>query len=136
MRADRLARIDFIARYAGRRRPQWIAERLGISPGAVIRLMWREGLSPTQRDDLLTTGHAADILGYSQQWINGLCRRGILHGWRNPGGRWWLIPREEIQRFLVDIGKRSSDPRLTDVLAWPRVLVARRRPKSRGARSR
>lgn len=129
--------IDFISRYAGRRTVEWIAERLRVKPVTVRVIMWEEGIAPTLRDDLLTTGHVADILGYSQQWVLRLWKRGRLRGWRNPGGRWLLIPREEVQSFLARQGRTSDDPRLTDELAWPRVIVRRGRPKGgvRGLRA-
>ncbi len=128
--AERAARIDFIARYVGRRTVAWIAGRLGLAEATVWNLIYAEGLSPTQRDDLLTSGQAAEVLGVSQQWVTTLIRRGELHGRRNPGGRWWLVPRHEVERLAsryLPRGARRDDPRLTEALAWPRALTRRRR---------
>jgi excisionase family DNA binding protein len=122
--------VDVIARYVGYRTPEWIAKRLGISARRVRNLIWQEGLCPTQRDELLTTGEAAEILGYTQQWVLRLVKAGKLRGHRNPGGRWMLIPRESVQSYLKAHGQTSRDPRLTAPVGWPRaVLASHRRPR-------
>lgn len=119
--------IDFISRYMGRRAVEWMAKRLHVAPITVRNIMWQEGLAPTLRDDLLTSGHVAEILDCSQQWVVKLIKARKLYGWRNPGGRWWLVPRESVQRYLATVGRRADDVRLTDALAWPRAVMRRRR---------
>ena len=127
------ARWDFIARYAGRRSPEWIGERLGMTAFQVGAFMDRHSIGPTTRSDLLTSGYVADILGCTQQWVVRLIKQGKLRGWRNPGGwrgnksgrQWWLIPRHEVTRYLLEHGRRADDVRLTEDDGWPRVILAR-----------
>jgi hypothetical protein len=130
--AYRQNQYDFIARYSGKRSLEWIGQHLSISPKTVLSIIYAEGLAPTQRDDLLTTSHVADILGYSQQWIIHLCSTGRMRAWRNPtsvyrGRRNWLIPRDEVSSWCLRQGKPRDDPRLTDPLAWPRAILRRGR---------
>ncbi len=142
--AECAARWDMIARYAGQRSPEWIGKRLGMTADQVNRFMERHGCGPTTRDDLLTTGYVADILGCTQQWVLRLVKRGRLHGWRNPGPcrgnksgrRWWLIPRADVQRYLAEQGRRADDVRLSEPSGWPQVRVARHRGKRRSTKQR
>ncbi len=118
--------IDFISRYSGVRSLEWIAERLRVSPRTVANIIDQEGLGPTTRGDYLTSGQAAELLSYSPQWVTTLCRTGRLPARRNPTsrypGRWWLIPREAVQRWLASNGQQSADVRLTEPSAWPRAI--------------
>lgn len=121
------ARWSFIARYSGHRTPEWIGRRLGMSPEAVVRFMWRYGCAPTTRDDLLSPLEVGEILGYTQQWVVRLIKRGRLRGWRNPGGRWWLIPRDAVDRYLSERNlPRAKRPAWFDEPSgWPRAVRRR-----------
>lgn len=119
------ARWDLIARYAGRRTPAWIGRCLGLGEQQVVRFMQRHGISPTTRDDLLISSIVADILGCTQQHVVRLIKAHKLCGWRNPGGRWWLCPRESVQRYLKERGQRADDVRLMEPSGWPSVVTRR-----------
>lgn len=118
------ARWDFIARYAGRRTPAWIGRCLGLTSCQVIRFMWRYGVGPTQRDDLLLSSDVADILGCTQQWVVRLIKAKKLRGWRNPGGQWWLVPREAVTSYLKQDGQNSDDIRLNEPSGWPGIKLS------------
>ncbi len=125
------AKWDFIARYSGRRSPEWIGVRLGMTAKQVCLFMSRHELGPTTRGDLLTTGVVADMLGCTQQWVLRLIKRGKLYGFRNPGGWWnnkttrrvWLIPRHGVERYLRERGQPTDDVRLTEDCGWPQVIL-------------
>ena len=125
------AKWDFVARYAGRRTPAWMAKRLGMTETAVVRFMWRHGVCPTTRDDLLVSSSVADLLGCTQQWVVRLIKAGKLRGWRNPGGVWWLVPRSEVEHFLKQEGRRTDDVRLREASGWPGVRLGRIRKVKR-----
>ncbi len=128
--AYRQAQVDCISRYIGFRRPEWIGKRLRISARRVVNICAQEGIGPTCRTDLLTTGHVADILGCSQQWVAALCRSGRMRAWRNPGGRWWLIPVSEAKRWAQRMQQGESDPRLAPESGWPRAVSGRIRRRN------
>lgn len=132
-----LFRLEFIQRWMGYRTRQWMARHLGMSMKALDSFMDRNELAPTLRDGLLRTGEAADILGVSPQSVIALIKRGDLRGWRNPGGVWWVVPRDEVTRFIARHGQVSDDMRLRGDISGPRVIRAwhgaRRRPKRRRA---
>ncbi len=125
-KAQTEAKWDFIARYAGRRTPEWIGTRLGLSARAVVRFMWRHGLAPTTRDDLLRPIEVAEILGCTQQWVVRLIKAGRLSGYRNPGGTWWLVPHWAVERYLKDTRQPTRAPAwLGEPSGWPQVVLAR-----------
>lgn len=142
-KAECAARWDMIARYAGQRSPEWIGRRLGMTADQVNRFMERHGCGPTTRDDLLTSGYVADLLGCTQQWVVRLVKAGKLRGWRNPGGcrgnksgrRWWLISRHSVQQYLAEHGKPADHVLLTEPSGWPQVKIARRGGKNDRLRS-
>ena len=123
--AYRQAQVDFISRYIGRRTVAWIGQHLGLSVRRVYNIVYEEGIGPTCRTDFLTTGHVADILGCSQQWVARLCRSGRMRAWRNPGGSWWLIPVDEVRRWAARLQAGGDDPRLTEPSGWPGVRIGR-----------
>lgn len=123
------ARLDFLARYAGYRTPKWMAKRLGISVEHCRHLLWQNDIAPTMRDEFLTSGLAAELLGCSQQWVTRLCRRGVLRAHRNPGGKWWLVERSAVQEMIARLGRACQDPLLTRASSWPRVVLAKRRSR-------
>ena len=126
-------RWDTIARYAGLRSPAWIGRRLGMGADQVNRFMERHGCGPTVRDDLLTSGYVADLLGCTQHWVVRLVKAGKLRGWRNPGPcrgnksgrRIWLIPRHAVESYLREHGRSTDDVRLTEPSGWPQVILAK-----------
>ena len=71
-----------------------IAARVGRSPKALRRLMDNHRLAPTTRPGYLTGQQAARLVGLSPQTVSRLCREQRVYARRNPGGVWWLIPRD------------------------------------------
>lgn len=49
-------------------------------------------------DDFITTGEAAQISGYSSDYIGTLCRGGILSGVRRKGNI-WLVPKKSVEDY-------------------------------------
>ena len=71
-----------------------IGRKFGRSAYAVYQRSRRLGVWPT-REDWVTSGVAAQITGFSQQWLSKLARIGKVRARRVPGGRWWLFdPRQ------------------------------------------
>lgn len=53
-----------------------------------------------EQSEILTVGEAARGLNYSEQMVRQLLREGKPEGKKIEGGRRWLIPRGEIDRYL------------------------------------
>lgn len=107
-RGDRRARAVGLRRYTPEesefviaRLPYWtlgaIAAHLGRTTESVQKWCWRNHQSAT-RQHLVTSGQAAELTGWSQQWITSLCRRGQIRAHKKPGGRWWLIDPDQLPR--------------------------------------
>lgn len=80
-----------------------LARHLGRSPKAVEQWCWRHGCFPT-RGSWYTSGEAARRTGLSPQWLTALCRERRIRARRVPGGRWWLIAPEEVERLARQRG--------------------------------
>lgn len=50
---------------------------------------------------VLTVGKAAKELGVSPSTLRQMCERGLVRGAVRIG-RWWRIPREEVERIKVE----------------------------------
>ena len=74
-----------------------IAKRLGRTRKSVVQWCQRNGQYPT-RQQWVTSGQAAELTGWSPQWIVRLVKAGKLRGRRVPGGRWWLIDPDSLPR--------------------------------------
>lgn len=53
---------------------------------------------------------AAALLGYKTPYTRRLCQDGVLRATK-PGGRDWLIPRTEIERFQATQAARKRGPK-------------------------
>lgn len=82
-----------------RLRVETLARRLGRTPKAVLRWCERNRVFPC-RGSWWTTGQAAQVTGLSPQHLSALCRQRKLRSRRVPGGRWWLIAPEEVERLI------------------------------------
>jgi two-component system, OmpR family, response regulator VicR len=51
-------------------------------------------------NDLLTTGQVAAITGLGQNTVIRLIDRGVLRGFRIPGGRARRVARRELEEFM------------------------------------
>jgi excisionase family DNA binding protein len=51
--------------------------------------------------NVLTVGKAATELGVSPSMLRQMCERGLVRGAVRIG-RWWRIPREEVERIRVE----------------------------------
>lgn len=86
-------------------RPETIARKLGRSVKAIENRSRRTGCWPT-KGDLMTSGEAAKISGWSQQWCIKLAKREKFKAKRVPGGRWWLIDPGSFLNYLREINRR------------------------------
>lgn len=74
-----------------------IARRLGRSEKGVRHWLWRHRQAPTLQD-LVTSGLAAELSGYTPQHLTALARAGRVRARRVPGGRWWLFEPTTLPR--------------------------------------
>lgn len=87
------------------RRENWkvetIARKLGRTPKAVLMKARKLNCWPTN-GELMTSGEAAKISGYTQQWCVKLAKKKKVKAKRTPGGRWWLFSPEEFKKYLKE----------------------------------
>jgi len=77
-----------------------IAKKIGRSIKAVENRSRRISCWPTT-GDLMTSGEAAKMSGWSQQYCTMLAREKKVKAKRVPGGRWWLFDPVQFQNYLT-----------------------------------
>jgi excisionase family DNA binding protein len=82
-------------------RIETIAKRLERSYWAVYQKSRKLGCWPT-KCEFLTSGQAAEMTGYTQQWIVKLVKQKKVKAHRVPGGKWWLIDVESLETYASD----------------------------------
>ena len=60
-------------------------------------------------DDMLTVAEAAAALGISERGVRKRLEGNVLQG-KNVGGRIWLVPRSEVERWR-QLGKLKPGPK-------------------------
>lgn len=96
---------EVIETYAGIRSIAWLAKQLELSPRSVQNWIWKLHFRKTDHRGWYTTGQAAQVTGYSPQWMSQCCREGKLRcrrpprSLRHPNYSWWLVAPEEVERL-------------------------------------
>lgn len=109
-----IEREMLIVHHLGLWRLSVIADRAGVSEGALKSWLWHHGLSARKR--WLTSGRAAKLLGVSCQWLTELTRDGAVRGHREPGGRWWLYDPIYIGKLMEGLEQCDTKRRIKDCL--------------------
>lgn len=69
-----------------------LARRIGRSERAVKRWCAKERICASKSCACwVPSGVAAEMTGYTQQYLTGLARQRRIRSHRMPGGQWWLL---------------------------------------------
>lgn len=82
--------IQFLSDYLLVMRPETLARKLGRTLRGVRQACNNRRLAPTTQE-LVTSGAAAEMTGYTRQYLTQLARARRLRAQRVPGSRWWLF---------------------------------------------
>jgi excisionase family DNA binding protein len=59
--------------------------------------------------DLIDADEAAEILGFSPQWVTALLRQKLLSG--QQIGRKWILDRADVEDYKAKVGRRIAKRR-------------------------